>query len=230
LNLVLFMAALQIGPLPIVVALHLTAPIHLIAFDILRGRREATGWVAIEATLIVLGVVAVALSQPEENGRVSYVLGSVLALGSAVTVAALISLVSTRSTQFNSEAAAAVQLAIAAGVTLPLVLLYPGEPESAIAVLAIGALLLGPGFALYWRALRSLDATLAGIVGLNEAVIAAIVGALLNNAATTLVSVAAGLLILLVSPVLTGHDVARNPFNRQPTPSEHFARPVGTSQ
>ncbi|WP_156747643.1 hypothetical protein, partial [Nocardia sp. 852002-51244_SCH5132740] len=41
-NLALYVAALRMGPLPVVVALHLTAPVLIIAAALVRGRRAPT--------------------------------------------------------------------------------------------------------------------------------------------------------------------------------------------
>lgn len=62
-------------------------------------------------------------------------------------------------------------------------------------LIVIGFALLGPGFALYWRALRGLDATAAGILGLNEALVASVLGAVLFASAFTAATVIAALLV-----------------------------------
>ncbi|WP_330249300.1 hypothetical protein OG874_23495 [Nocardia sp. NBC_00565] len=53
-----------------------------------------------------------------------------------------------------------------------------------------------PGFACYWWALRDLDAPTAGIVGLNEAVVASVVGVAVAGSDITVATLVAAALVL----------------------------------
>ncbi|MGE4427184.1 MAG: EamA family transporter [Solirubrobacteraceae bacterium] len=195
-NLSLYVASLQVGPLPVMVALHLTAPVLLLTVDVVRGRRSLTAGMIAELGLIVAAVGLVAVAVPDGTNSGDVLLGSVLALGSATALAVLVVQVSRRSAGHDPDVAAGLQLSLVAVITLPLLLTgAPGLPDAGWLLLA-GAALLGPGFALYWRALRTMDAPLAGILGLNEAVIATVIGALAFGATIGLATLVAGTLIL----------------------------------
>lgn len=195
-NLGLYLAALRLGPLPVVVALHLTAPILIIVTRIVQRRLVITLSVVVELVLVAAAVVLVGVSRPGGSAPVSALIGCLLSVGSAACVAALVVLVAAHSADRPTITAAGSQLAAAALFAAPLALIVPPRGSAIIALLAIGGLLLGPGFACYWWALRKVDATTAGIIGLNEAVVASLLGALLASTRLTLATLAAGLLIL----------------------------------
>lgn len=81
--------------------------------------------------------------------------------------------------------------------TTPFILIT-AVPDLADAVflLAAGAVFLGPGFAIYWRALRGVSAATAGIVGLNEAIAATLFGVALFGDQVSLISGLSGALVL----------------------------------
>ncbi|MEV3959710.1 DMT family transporter [Nocardia sp. NPDC050193] len=217
LNLVCYVAALHIGPLPVVVALHLTAPVLMIITQILRGGRAIT--VAVVAELVAVGVAIwlVAAHQPAETAWGPALAGCVLAVASAACVAGLITLVARESAGRPSGAAAGLQLLTASVLGAPLLgiaaLTGAGPtPAEALALAGIGAVLLGPGFACYWLALRDLDEVVAGLVGLNEAVVATVIGAAVAGSAVTAATLLAGALVLgAVGLELAGLDRFRVP-------------------
>ncbi|MCK9250853.1 MAG: EamA family transporter [Solirubrobacteraceae bacterium] len=215
-NLGLYVASLQVGPLPLMVALHLTAPVILLGVDVARRRRPVTAVVALELGLVVAAVALVAVAAPDGTTSGDVLLGSLLALGSAAALAVLIVQVSRRSSGQDADVAAGLQLSLVALLTLPLLLTGAPDPTDAGWLLLCGAGLLGPGFALYWRALRTMDAPLAGILGLNEAVVASVVGALAFGEAVGPATAAAGALIL-AAVVLE--------IRRRPRPAEPLAGP-----
>lgn len=196
-NLALYVAALRIGPLPVVVALHLAAPLLIISAGLVRGHRAPTVLVLVELLLVGTAILLVAAWRPEnvEVGRAAA--GCLLALASAACVATLVSLIAREAGARATVTSAGLQLLLAGIAASPLLLLDPPSLLTAAELPAIGALLLGPGFALYWRALRHLDATTASIIGLNEAVVAALVGALYTDTRLTAATVGAGALVLL---------------------------------
>ncbi len=211
LNLALYVAALHIGPLPVVVALHLTAPVLLIVERIVRGRRRPTVTVGLELLLVALAIGLVAGHPPGGSALAPALAGCLLALASACCVAALITLVVRESAGRPAVTAAGLQLVTAAALGTPLLGLAitvgsaPAATDFA-ALTAIGALLLGPGFACYWPALRELNEVTAGLVGLNEAVVASVLGALLGGSDITAATLSAGVLVLIAVAMEVWND------------------------
>lgn len=206
-NLALYVGALRVGPLPMMVALHLTSPVLLIAGDVVRRRRAPTALVGLELALIGGAVTLVAVAVPEESSASHVLAGSALALGSAIALAVLVTQVSREAEGQDPDVAATLQLCFAAALTLPLAIAAAPTADSIGWLLLTGIALLGPGFALYWRALRRVDAPVAGIIGLNEAVIASIVGGLVFS--TDIGPATLGAATLIVSAValeLRGRD------------------------
>ncbi|MGM7646796.1 EamA family transporter [Nocardia sp. JW2] len=195
-NLMLFVAALKCGPLPVVVALHLIAPLLLLATEIVRGRRLLTPLVALEFLLVGAAVAVAVPSSSAEIRMDRALLGCVLAVGSAVCVAMLVSLIARESAQRPTIASAGWQLVVAGFLGAALIFTDPPDPRTAGSLVLVGSLLLAPGFVLYWRGLRGLDATKASIIGLNEAVFAAVVSAIFTNTPITLGAVVGGVLVL----------------------------------
>ncbi|WP_067720163.1 DMT family transporter [Nocardia yamanashiensis] len=196
-NLALYMAALRIGPLPMMVALHLSAPVLLIVARLATRRRSFSFAVAVELSLVAMAILLVSGRHPGTLSSTGVLLGCALSLSSAACVAALITVVAGASRGRGSVASAGLQLATAAVLGLPLLLIAPPEGPASLALIAIGAGFLGPGFVCYWWALRTVDAPTAGIVGLNEAVSASIVGAAVTGSQLTPAVLGAGALVLL---------------------------------
>ncbi|MGW5309850.1 EamA family transporter [Nocardia thailandica] len=195
-NLVLFVGALAIGPLPVVVALHLMAPLLLLAREIVRRRRQPSALVFVEFVLVGAAIALAGAGEPEVGGATQAVLGCVLAIGSAVCVATLVSSIARESAQRATLSSAGWQLVCAGVAGSVLIFAQPPSFPTAGVLVGVGALLLGPGFALYWLGLRGLDATAAGVLGLNEAVFAAIAGALFTGTRITPAAIVAGALVL----------------------------------
>jgi drug/metabolite transporter (DMT)-like permease len=219
-NLGLYAAALTLGPVPVVVALHLTSPVLLVGLAVIRGHRRPDRLVALQGLLMVSGIALLAV-QPAERPGSAPILAGVLAIGSAVAVAALIKAVTKLAPAVNPDGAAAVQLTIAAAATAPVVLVAsPPDQHDAVLLMAAGALFLGPGFAIYWRALRGLSATTASIVGLNEAVAATILGYILFAEQIALMAVISSCLVLaaIVLEVIHGRRQRTSPANRGDKP------------
>ncbi|MEU6562264.1 DMT family transporter [Nocardia nova] len=195
-NLALYVAALRVGPLPVVVALHLTAPVLIIAAGLVRGRRAPTPPVLLELLLIA---AAIWLVTGYHSGPLagSVVAGCGLALGSAACVAMLVSVIARQPDPNHTITSAALQLLLGGVASSPLLALDPPSAPVAIALAAAGATLLGPGFALYWQALRWLDAGTASVIGLNEAVVATLIGATYTHRLPTAATAVAGVLILI---------------------------------
>ncbi|MFI7669013.1 hypothetical protein [Nocardia sp. NPDC049526] len=196
-NLAFYAAALRIGPLPVVVALHLTAPVLIIATHIVRGMRELNLVVIVELVLVGAAICLVAGRPPAGTPAWQVLLACALAVASAASVALLIGLVARESADRATLSAAGLQLLCAGVLGAPLLVLRPPSVVAATELAVIGAALLGPGFACYWWALRRLDATTAGIVGLNEAVVASIIGTAVAGSHVTAATLLAGALVLM---------------------------------
>jgi drug/metabolite transporter (DMT)-like permease len=207
-NLVLYASALHLGPLPVIVGLHLTSPILMVVWTCLRRQRPFSLMLAAESALIVGAVALIAAGAGERHSAASVLGGAVLALGSAVAVAALITMVARHASSETPEVGAALQMSVAAILTLPLIAVDPPSGPRLWHLGAAGAVLLAPGFALYWRALRGLTAQAASTIGLNEAVAASVVGALAYGSRFGLISLVAGLLVVLAVMIELGRSGA----------------------
>lgn len=206
LNLGLYAGALHLGPLPAMVGLHLTSPILMVIWATLTRQRAFTLALVVELTLVIAAVTLIALGPDQHHSTMSVVAGAGLALGSAVALAVLISRVAATATSFDPDVAAALQLTIAALLTLPLILTDPPTETRLWRLGLAGALLLAPGFAFYWRALRHLGAQAAGILGLNEAVVASLLGVVVFESHFALVTLAAAALVLAAVAIELGAD------------------------
>jgi len=206
-NLSLYIGALRLGPLPLMVALHLTSPLVLITWDVARGRRPLRMLVGAELLLIAAAIALVAVAVPGSSSPSDVLAGSALAVGSAVALAILITRVAVEAESQDPDVAAGLQLWFATALTLPLLIgAQPGSGAVGQALVA-GLVLLGPGFALYWRALQTLDAPVAGVLGLNEAVVASALGGLLLGVDVSAATLGAAALILVsVGLELRGGD------------------------
>lgn len=178
-NLGLYAAALTLGPVPVIVALHLMSPVLLVVLAVIRGQRRLDSAVLLQVLLVVSGVVLFGMQPAEQSGSEPLFAG-VLAVGSAVAVTALIAAVAKLAPATNPGVAAAAQLTIAAVATTPMILVAaPPAQIDAMVLLGAGAFFLGPAFAMYWRSLRGLNAATAGLLGLNEIITATLFSATL---------------------------------------------------
>jgi drug/metabolite transporter (DMT)-like permease len=176
------------------VGLHLTSPVFVVAWLAARGG-ERIGLVLVKLGLIAGAIVLVASGLEEHHSESSALMGSILALGSALAVAVLIVSVSQRAPEQEPAVGAALQLSVATAVMLPLLALDPPSMLDLGQLAIAGAVLLAPGFVLYWRALRELHAQAAGVIGLNEAVVASLVGFVVYGAAFATRTLLAGVLV-----------------------------------
>lgn len=195
-NLVLYFVALNIGPTPVVVALHLSTPVLLIGYGLFKRPRKLDVLICVETALIVAAIILVVLDPVRYSSPLTVAIACVMALGSAVAVAVLIKVIASASGTRPAVASAGIQLGMAALLSLPLAFVGHADQQDTILLVGAGAILLGPGFVLYWTALRGLDASTAGVIGLNEAVVASLFVGLLRAGGTTPTTLLAGALIL----------------------------------
>lgn len=119
-NLTLYTLALSIGPTPVVIALHLTAPVILVANAIRCGHQRLDTRTLGELVLILGAILLVSLRYSTSESASHAMIGCVLALGSAAAVAALISIVATASTRRTDPVlSAGLQLGVAAILMSP---------------------------------------------------------------------------------------------------------------
>ncbi|MGY1947180.1 DMT family transporter [Nocardia asiatica] len=194
-NISLYVAALAIGPVPVVVALHLAAPIMLLVLAVVAGKRPMNARIVVELLLLASAIVLVSARPDADIGSGSALVGCGLALGSAAAVTALIILVARESQNRDPTVSAGLQLAVAGVLTAPFLVVTTWDWERMLTELGLGAALLGPGFALYWRAMRRLSPPIAGALGVNEAVVASIVVASLDRSQISLQTVLGGILV-----------------------------------
>ncbi|MGY2116836.1 DMT family transporter [Nocardia gipuzkoensis] len=195
-NISLYVAALAIGPVPVVVALHLVSPIMLLVLAVVTGKRAMNVRIVVELLLLACAIVLVSARPGTEIGSGSALIGCGLALGSAAAVTALIVLVARESQDRDPAVSAGLQLAVAGVLTAPFLLTTTTwDWGRTLAELGLGAALLGPGFALYWRAMRRLSPPIAGALGVNEAVVASIVVAVVDRSQVSWPTVLGGVLV-----------------------------------
>ncbi|MEU2036146.1 DMT family transporter [Nocardia amamiensis] len=194
-NISLYVAALSIGPVPVVVALHLASPIMLLILAVLTGKRAMNARIVVELILLVAAIALVSARPGTKTGTEEALIGCGLALGSAAAVTALIILVARESGRRDPTVSAGLQLAIAGVLTAPFLTASTWDWNRMLAELALGAALLGPGFVLYWRAMRGLSPPTAGAIGVNEAVVASAVVAALDRSQISLPIALSGALV-----------------------------------
>ncbi|WP_406238422.1 hypothetical protein [Nocardia sp. NBC_01009] len=147
-NISLYAAALAIGPAPVVVALHLASPIMLLLLAVLSRRRTVNIRVVGELLLLIAAIVLVSARPGAEISTDKALIGCGLALGSAGAVTALIVLVARESRHRDPTTSVGLQLVIAGALSAPLLSTTAWDWERTFAELAVGMVLLGPGFVL----------------------------------------------------------------------------------
>lgn len=170
----LLVAALRSGDTVTVIALHLTAPIILLA-AVARGRLAGPQKAA--AALATATVVLAAQATPQAGGPASDPqLGAALAALAACSLAALM-WKSGRVMRRGADArqTAAVQMLGAAALLAPAAAAAPPSLSAAGNVLALGALLCAPSMLMLYRIFRVVDPAAAGVLFLCEPVFGAAV-------------------------------------------------------
>jgi drug/metabolite transporter (DMT)-like permease len=198
-NLTSFVAALHLAPLAIAVPLHLAAPVFLLLREAMRRERR---WrdAAAELGLVGLGLACLGLVAGADQQAASIgglVVGCALALVSGASVAALILQISTGAKASDPAAAAFWQLLFAAAVSAATFPWSEHVDSAGASVLFLaGALFLGPAFAVYWYALRTVKPALAALLGLNEAIMAVLFGLVFFHGRLNVWIVLSGLIVL----------------------------------
>jgi drug/metabolite transporter (DMT)-like permease len=176
LNLSLYAVSLRLSSPAVAVSLHLTTPVFLALAAIARNRSGSRIRTLVMMALI-LTAVAISAQSGTRAGHPRQGLGSALALGSALVVALLVTLATRTSRRVAPLRGAASQLTIAAALLTPLATTTPGlRIRDCLTATLVGVLFLGPGLALYWRAIQQLPPERTSIIGLNEAVVATTIG------------------------------------------------------
>jgi inner membrane transporter RhtA len=201
----LYVAALLVGPVGAVAAIHLSVPIVYLIAQLVTRRRPLDLLTWLVLALIVGGVALAARGETGEATGSDPLLGVLLALGSVLALAAYLWLISIwgRSRRVR-EAAGWVQLTALVVLLPSLWLGVPSLTDLGLVVLA-GVVLFTPAVMAQWWALPRLAPTVFGIVILSEAVFTGGFAALLfGDALSPLVILAAAIIV-----VATGIEVSR---------------------
>lgn len=195
-NIVFFVVSLGLASVGTAVALHLCAPVMLTCKDLIKRDASVDSSILLDLTLLISSL---ALLASEPSGGVSNtLLGCGCALISAGAVAALILRINRRSAQVSPIKEAGLQLAFAATISAFCSVGHLQPPSTFVVLVLSGALLLAPGFALYWHFAPLLRPATAAVLGLNEVVVATAVSALAFGVAIGWRQAASTLLILCV--------------------------------
>lgn len=203
LNFATFYGALAVGPVPVVTAVHLSAPLILLALGVLRRTRALSWWVALE-----FGVVALALSigaaRPDGGFSQGAVLqGCALALLSAAAVCGMFMVISASGITSGSATSAAAQLSVAFLLLSPVMLLSTGFDMPTASVLFVtGAIPLAAGLLFTWMALRHSSPSTVSVIMLNEAVTATIIVAVVSHTVSWHATVSGALMLVAVGAEL----------------------------
>lgn len=196
-NIITFYGGLALGPVPLVTALHLTAPLWLIIVAVLRGRRSPTWLLASEVVVVIGALLVSALKSGGSYSSSGVLWGSVLALVSAMALVVLNLTVASKAIDHDPATAAGAQFVIVLAMLSPLLFLSDSFPVPDIAWLTVAGMFgLAPGLILIWRALQRLDPSTTSVIGLNEAVVASAIVAVIVPGSVTVHAAVSGVLIL----------------------------------
>lgn len=204
LNISTFYAALSIGPVPVVTAVHLTAPIMLLLTSVAQGRRAWSYVVAMEVVVVVFALVIGALKPGGQFTTVDVLIGCALALFSAVMVCVMFVAISSHGSKSGVLESAASQFTVVLVLLSPLLLFKPHEVSvTDIGVLfVVGATVWSLGLILMWRSLRMVDPSTTSVVMLNEAVTATLIVAVAVGGVSWLSAVSGALILCVVAAEL----------------------------
>ena len=212
----LYYLALKLAPTGPAAALHLCAPVILLVRELATGRRRLGARELATITLLAAGAAGAAITSPAGDGASSPLLGLVLALGSSVAFAAMISLIFMRAPVMSLQYCNALKGLIGGGVLIPFVIASPPAPGPAALMLALGALVSAPGLALAWYALARVHPTTTATIDLTEALMT-------PAAAATLFAVplTTGQVLVMVPVLAAAALEIRRPHPPAPTAEPH---------
>lgn len=213
----LFVAALLIGPVGPVTAIHLSVPVvYLLAQLATRSRRLDRATIAV-LILIIGGVVLAAEADPGDRGS-EPLLGVLLAVGSVVALAGYLWLISTWGRERNIlEGAGLVQLTSFVLLIPSLLIGLPSFRDIWI-VLAAGAILIAPAITMQWYALPKLAPVVFGVLLLSEAVFAAGFAATFFDEPLPALVVVAGVVIVIATAIEISRRGTALPEGLRPAP------------
>jgi drug/metabolite transporter (DMT)-like permease len=187
----LYLLALQLAPIGIAAALHLTSPVWLLLWACLR-RQRSWSISTIGILLLIAGGIGLAIASVEATD--SSKLGLLLALMSAWVLAIMWTMVKKYIHQLSKDWSQGVCQGLGAGVLLPIMLVSGGD-WSWIGF-GVGVLLFAPGGLMVWWAIGKVTPSLVGATGLLEAPFAALAAALLFSNTFTITQALAMTLLL----------------------------------
>jgi drug/metabolite transporter (DMT)-like permease len=210
LNVGLYCLALVTGP---VIAVHLSAPVLLVGWGLLRGRDRWSLWRLASLPTLAAGLVALALARPA-GGHIDpsdTVVALLLSLGSAACIGVFVTLAARAAGGGGSAAArGGLQMLISGclvAAVAPAGMWFGDRPSTAgdmlwLALVGLG--LFAPAVHVYWLAMRRLQPLTATTIQLGEPFFGAATAALFGVGLSPAHAVA-GLLVLGSVLLEVGH-------------------------
>jgi drug/metabolite transporter (DMT)-like permease len=206
-----FFVALGLAPVGPAVALHLTAPVLIVLYEIVWQRHPVTSWRAATLGLIVLGCALAAYSTGTSGGGSLAFLGLALALLSAVGVALTnVLAVHLAAVEGNWQLVVGLSSLARAAACTVIAVLAGSELAGDGARVVAAAVVVAIAVPLMWAgAAPRLAPRTMSIIGLNEAVVATVVAVvafgkgLTPAAALATVIILAAIAVELLEPAPT---------------------------
>lgn len=191
-----YFASLTLAPPALAAALHLSAPILLVGYAVLRRRRRADRRTVLVVCLLVAGVGGGVAGAGVSHLSLAITAGLGLALISAVLVAVNVTLISRHGGRGNSTLNGAISCLVCSVPFLPALVVHPPTLHEALLVAAVTVCCWVPAGTLNWWATPRLTPALVSTIGLNEAAVTGAVGWAALGAALTPAQLAGGVAIV----------------------------------
>jgi drug/metabolite transporter (DMT)-like permease len=177
----LYYVSLKLAPTGPAAALHLAAPVILLLWALVQGRRRLGVSEIGTLCLLVAGLSLAATSVSSDHaGRtdVETLAGLTLALLSAVAMAAMLTMVFSSAQRMSLQFCNGIKSLAGAALLAPALLTAAPSLNVSVGLIAVGAFVCAPGLALCWFALSRVPPTTTSTLDLFEAVLTpAITGA-----------------------------------------------------
>jgi drug/metabolite transporter (DMT)-like permease len=196
---VMYFEALRVAPVAPVTALHLSTPILLVMYEILRRERAPTVRQAVLIGVLLVGVLTATAGSGGGAGS-RPVLGLALAGASAVANAILLRAVSASATHAHPNFTSGLVALVAAIVSLPALWLAPPLAGETVSLVTVGVCCWTPAALVLWEAGSRLRAPLIGSIGLLEgAVTSAVAWIVFGRHASPLIVAGSVMIILAIA-------------------------------
>jgi drug/metabolite transporter (DMT)-like permease len=229
-NVAFYYVALVTGPPGPVIAVHLTAPVLLVGYGLVRGRERLSARRLVSLPVLVAALVALVSAQPpgESIGRSDTVMALLFSLASAACIGVFVTLASRLAAGGGSAAArGGLQMLISSGMVAASmsVAVWLGDQSATAAdvqqLALVGLLLFTPAVWFYWLAMRTLRPTTATVIQLGEPLFGAAAAFALFDIGLSAVHAVAAALVLGSVLLEVGHR------RRQGSPRRRPRRPAG---